>query len=265
MTTIATSTTPAWEGWRNFICTARVNECRGTDSFLFVPEDGGEIPPYEPGQYVSLRLPSVALGEKIARPYTISRMPGCGVIRLTIKEAIGADGVSEGVLSHIVHRTVKTGSTVELTAPTGGFVLDGGVKGEHPVVLIAGGIGISAIVPMLEALSTENPLRQVHVIYVARDGAHYPLRKELDEAVKGMPNAARAVFFTEPGADDQLGADFDAEGLPTPERMRSFCQDPDADFYVCGPEGFTEKMAAALRSISIIGPRIHTNSFGLGI
>lgn len=263
MTTL-TSNPLAWEGWKNFICTNRVHECRGTDSFYFAPEDGSDLPPFEPGQYVSLRLPSVVLGEKIARPYTISQMAGYGTLRLTVKEAIGADGITEGVLSHIIHRSVKIGSVVELTAPTGSFVLDK-LEEEHPIVFIAGGIGISAIVPMLEKLSTETPLRKIHVLYVARNGERYPLKKDLEEAVKGMPNAAKAVFFTQPGENDRLGVDFDAEGMLTPERIRSFCQDPDADFYVCGPEKFTEEMAEALRSISIIGPRIHTNSFGLGI
>ena len=254
---------PAWEGWKQFVCTNREHECDGTDSFYFLPADFSPCPEYQAGQYVCAQVDS-ALHGKVSRPYTISQAPGSGMIRLTIKEAIGTDGVSEGIVSHIIHRTVKVGSTVELSAPAGGFVLDD-FSAEHPLVLIAGGIGISAMLPMLEQLSTEAPLRRVHLLYVARNSANYPLRQEVKAAFAGLKNAAKGVFYTQPGEDDKIGVDYDAAGMITPDRMRSFCQDPDADFFICGPEGFTKDMAEALKSISIIEPRIHTNSFGLGI
>ncbi|WP_443743943.1 hypothetical protein [Sutterella sp.] len=84
-------------------------------------------------------------------------------------------------------------------ASTGTFVLDD-VKAESPIVLIAAGIGITPIVPMLEELATENPLRPVHFLYSTQNSAHYPLRKDVEAAIKGMPNAAKGVYFATPRA-----------------------------------------------------------------
>ena len=80
--------------------------------------------------------------------------------------------------------------------------------------------------------------------------------------MKGLPRGAKAVFFTKPGPDDHLGQDFDASGRITPASIRNFCQDPDADFYICGPASFMQDITAALRQIGVIEPRIHTESFG---
>ena len=79
-------------------------------------------------------------------------------------------------------------------SPTGGFALED-AKSEHPLVLIAAGIGITPMVPMLETLAVENPLRKVHFLYTTQNLAHYPLKKEVDAAIKGMPNAAKGIFF----------------------------------------------------------------------
>ena len=79
-----------------------------------------------------------------------------------------------------------------------------------------------------------------------------------------MPNAASAVFFTKPLEKDRIGVDYNAEGRISVDELRNFCQNPDADFYLCGPIPFMKSIAEALRSIGIIAPRIHSEAFGTG-
>ena len=180
-----------------------------------------------------------------------------------MKAIHGRAGAPDGLVSNHLHTHVHVGDVVEFSAPTGSFVIDE-LKAESPVVLIAAGIGITPMVPMLEELAVKNPLRRVHFLYSTQNLAHYPLKKEVDATVKGMPNAAKGVFFTEPGEDDHLGEDYDAVGRITVDRIRSFCQDPDADFYLCGPIDFMKEIAAGLKQIGVIAPRIHTEAFGTG-
>ncbi len=250
-----------WSGWRTFDCVNRVEECPGVVSFYFMPADGGQVPDYKAGEYVTLRVYVPGLQVLQPRQYTLSQAKGSGMLRITVKAIRAKDGAPAGVVSNQLVNTLKVGNQVELTAPTGTFVIDD-VKDDHPLVLIAAGIGITPMVAMLEELSTENPLRSVHFLYSTQNKAAYPLRDTVDAVMKGLPRGAKAVFFTKPGPDDHLGQDFDASGRITPASIRNFCQDPDADFYICGPASFMQDITAALRQIGVIEPRIHTESFG---
>lgn len=250
-----------WSGWRTFDCVNRVEECPGVVSFYFMPADGGQVPDYKAGEYVTLRVYVPGLQVLLPRQYTLSQAKGSGMLRITVKAIRAKDGAPAGVVSNQLVNTLKVGNQVELTAPTGTFVIDD-VKDDHPLVLIAAGIGITPMVAMLEELSTENPLRSVHFLYSTQNKAAYPLRDTVDAVMKGLPRGAKAVFFTKPGPDDHLGQDFDASGRITPASIRNFCQDPDADFYICGPASFMQDITAALRQIGVIEPRIHTESFG---
>ena len=250
-----------WSGWHTFDCVNRVEECPGVVSFYFMPADGGQVPDYKAGEYVTLRVYVPGLQVLQPRQYTLSQAKGSGMLRITVKAIRAKDGAPAGVVSNQLVNTLKVGNQVELTAPTGTFVIDD-VKDDHPLVLIAAGIGITPMVAMLEELSTENPLRSVHFLYSTQNKAAYPLRDTVDAVMKGLPRGAKAVFFTKPGPDDHLGQDFDASGRITPASIRNFCQDPDADFYICGPASFMQDITAALRQIGVIEPRIHTESFG---
>ena len=250
-----------WSGWRTFDCVNRVEDCPGVVSFYFMPADGGQVPDYKAGEYVTLRVYVPGLQVLQPRQYTLSQAKGSGMLRITVKAIRAKDGAPAGVVSNQLVNTLKVGNQVELTAPTGTFVIDD-VKDDHPLVLIAAGIGITPMVAMLEELSTENPLRSVHFLYSTQNKAAYPLRDTVDAVMKGLPRGAKAVFFTKPGPDDHLGQDFDASGRITPASIRNFCQDPDADFYICGPASFMQDITAALRQIGVIEPRIHTESFG---
>lgn len=216
-----------WSGWRPFECVNRVQESEDVVSFYFRPTDGGPVPNYLPGQYTTVRVFSKAMQIAQPRQYTLSQAAGSGMLRISVKLVLGTQGAPDGLVSSILHNRVKVGDVVELSAPTGGFALED-AKSEHPLVLIAAGIGITPMVPMLETLAVENPLRKVHFLYTTQNLAHYPLKKEVDAAIKGMPNAAKGIFFTQPGQADHLGVDYDAAGRITPANIRNFCQDPDA-------------------------------------
>ena len=233
-----------WSGWRPFECVNRVQESEDVVSFYFRPTDGGPVPSYLPGQYTTVRVFSKAMQIAQPRQYTLSQAAGSGMLRISVKLVLGTQGVPDGLVSSILHNRVKVGDVVELSAPTGGFALED-AKSEHPLVV-------------------ENPLRKVHFLYTTQNLAHYPLKKEVDAAIKGMPNAAKGIFFTQPGQADHLGVDYDAAGRITPANIRNFCQDPDADFFICGPIGFMQDVSKALKDIGVIPARIHTEVFGTG-
>ena len=146
-----------WSGWRPFECVNRVQESEDVVSFYFRPTDGGPVPNYLPGQYTTVRVFSKAMQIAQPRQYTLSQAAGSGMLRISVKLVLGTQGAPDGLVSSILHNRVKVGDVVELSAPTGGFALED-AKSEHPLVLIAAGIGITPMVPMLETLAVEIPV-----------------------------------------------------------------------------------------------------------
>ncbi|MEB0243967.1 nitric oxide dioxygenase, partial [Pseudomonas sp. 5C2] len=46
----------SWLGWRNFKIAKKVVESDEITSFYLAPVDGGDLPKYEAGQYISVRV-----------------------------------------------------------------------------------------------------------------------------------------------------------------------------------------------------------------
>ena len=229
-------------------CMSRREECRFGCSLTFVPADDKPLFDYSAGQFVRVLAP----GMSDAKPYVISQGAGSGFIRITV--LAGADGAMPAL------GLLEPGQTVEMSLPEGDFTPD--IRAEHPLVLLSEGAGIAAVVAILETLAVENPLRQVHVMHVAVSSETFALRSAYEMALKGMPNAAGAVFFTAPLGTDRQGAAFDAEGDIEPERLRNFCQDPDADFYLAGSAEMIGRLGPSLEGLGVIPARIHALALG---
>lgn len=237
--------------WRKYICANRKDEAVGVASYYFYPEDGGELPAYLPGQHVQLRA---SLSGKAFGPheYVISQAPGGALLRLTVKHYAGSDEIPSGIA---LYRGLQIGSAVELSAPFGSYTFD--PEEIHPVVMIGAGIGIAQLLPLLEMLATVNPVRDLHLLYSVQNSAAFALRSDVLGLFEGLHSFGKAIFYTHPLESDVIGRDYDAQGRISPERIRSFCQNPDADFWICGPADFVDMVKQALLSIGIIAPRLH--------
>lgn len=82
--------------------------------------------------------------------------------------------------------------------------------------------------------------------------------------LRACPTLPRGFSSPSRARPDHLGVDYDAAGRITPANIRNFCQDPDADFFICGPIGFMQDVSKALKDIGVIPARIHTEVFGTG-
>ena len=49
---------------------------------------------------------------------------------------------------------------------------------------------------MIESIAEENPFRAVHFLYSTQNSESCPLLDEVLAALGGMPNSAKAIFFT---------------------------------------------------------------------
>ncbi|GAA0202722.1 cytochrome P450/oxidoreductase [Cytobacillus oceanisediminis] len=116
----------------------RVEVSEGVVALTLTSRDGAELPAWEPGAHVDL-----VLGDGVVRQYSLSGDPAdrtsyrIGVLR----EPAGRGG------SVAVHDTLRPGSRVDVRGPRNHFVLEPAQR----YVFIAGGIGITPILPMVRA------------------------------------------------------------------------------------------------------------------
>jgi ferredoxin-NADP reductase len=106
-------------------------------SLLLRPTDGGELPPWTPGAHIDLLLtPS------LTRQYSLCGSPAdSGSWRIGVLR----DPHSRGGSRH-VHDLLETGSRVRVRGPRNHFPLVGAPR----YLFIAGGIGVTPMLPMIE-------------------------------------------------------------------------------------------------------------------
>lgn len=163
-----------WPGFRTFRVERKVAEdaAQSVCSFYLVPEDGRPLPPFLPGQFLTFRLdlPRATGGvEHAVRCHSLSDSPKAGNYRISIKRVPPTAGsaVPPGRSSGYFHDQVAAGSLLQVRAPAGRFCLD---RSDAPVVLIAGGIGITPLLSILNWCVAEQPRREVWLFYGVRDG-----------------------------------------------------------------------------------------------
>ncbi|WP_411574982.1 globin domain-containing protein [Streptomyces fradiae] len=236
--------------WREWTVVERRAETGDTVSFLVRPADGAPAPLARAGQYVSVRV-RMPDGVHQLRQYSLSSAPGEEVRRITVKRVTG-DGAPDGEVSNLLHRTVRAGDTLTLSAPFGDVVLD---ESDAPLVLVSAGIGCTPMVGMLEHLAATGSTRPVTVLHADRSPASHALRADTDRLVRELPDA-RAAFWYEVDAHEQPGARtglMDVDGLDVPA---------DASVYLCGPLAFMREVRTRLLRDGVPARNIRYEVFG---
>jgi MOSC domain-containing protein YiiM len=70
-----TSGPPAWPGLRPFRITERVPESRSIASFVLEPVDGEPLPPFRPGQFLTVRVQPAGSERALLRSFSLSAAP----------------------------------------------------------------------------------------------------------------------------------------------------------------------------------------------
>jgi MOSC domain-containing protein YiiM len=161
-------------GWTGFRPLRVERVVRESPSVVSVHLTGDHLPPYRAGQYLTVRVPGSAV-----RSYSLSSASNGSGYRISVKR--------EGLASRYIHEQLTAGTTLDVAAPRGEFVLE---ANDGPVVLVSGGIGITPVLAMLHTLAGERP-RPVWWIHVTRDPA---FTAEVDELLDTLPEAHRHVY-----------------------------------------------------------------------
>ena len=249
----AVSPPPAWPGFRPLTVTAIEPESDSVVSVRLADPAGPAVPAAQPGQFLTLRLPAGPGGQPVLRSYSLSGAPGADSYRVSVKRE------PHGVASQYIHSRLRAGDQVEVAAPRGTFLLQ---PGRTPVLLISAGVGATPVLAMLHALAAERSSRDIWWLHGARSRAAEPFAAESRSLLAGLARGHRHICFSHPGPGDVAGDDYQTAGRLTPDVLAELDLPRDADAYLCGPAGFMAEVSAALASLGIAGPRVHTEIFG---
>ena len=196
-------------------------------------ERGGELPAFQPGAHVEIDVPH--RGGPLVRHYSLVSDPaerGSYTIAVLLAER------SRGG-SAFLHHDVRVGDSLTASEPRSEFALRPGV--DH-VVLLAGGIGITALLGMARELVRAGRSFELH--YAARAPEELVFRPELE--AMGVP---RCRYYA-PGRGS----------LDLPDLLSR--TPPGAHVYVCGPRGLIEATREAAGRLAWEEGRVHRESFG---
>lgn len=195
-----------------------------------------------PGQFVRLRFLTKD-GWWQSHPFSLSAPVDGQRLRITAK-AVGDH--TSGLAG------VKAGAKVYLAGPYGALTAER--RRNSKVLLVAGGIGITPLLPLLRTLEAESG--ELTLIYRASDERSLALSHEV-EAAAARTNATVHYVLGPRGATEQ------ADPL-TAERLAALVPDLEQhDVFLCGPTGLVEKVTAALRSRGVSQHSIHVEQFAL--
>ena len=178
-----------WTGWRAFRVARREAESSEITSFYLEPADGGQVPGYQPGQYVSVRLYVPELGLMQPRQYSLSDAPGQGRLRISVKREPGVAGAPAGRVSNALHDRLQVGGVLDVAPPQGDFQLR--EAGGAPVVLLSGGVGLTPMVSMLNHLVRADDGRQIRFVHGCRNRDAHAMRDHVNTIAAGRAMCAR--------------------------------------------------------------------------
>ncbi|MCV7381337.1 oxygenase [Mycobacterium alsense] len=179
-------------------------------------------PKYKPGQFAQLQVP----GTTAWRNYSYAHASGDGaelefVIRL----------LPDGEMSNYLRDRARPGDRIALRGSKGNFYLRPVVR---PVILVAGGTGLSAILAIAESLEggTAHPVHLLYGVTSVEDLCKLDELKALERRVAGLE---LHVIVARPDAE------WDGRtGLVTDLLDERMLAGGDADVYLCGPGAMVE-------------------------
>jgi uncharacterized protein len=244
--------------YRKFIVDKVVQESESARSFYLRPADNGPLEPYLPGQHLPVKL--VVGDAPIYRCYTLSDCFKPTHYRLTIKRAPPMSaGHSGGQMANHFHDELYAESVVEAQAPAGNFFLD--VNGKAPLALIAGGIGITPMISMVNACLEQSSQREIYIVYAVRNSASHAFRQFLHQIARKHANVHLTVLYSQPGSRDVEGDDFDYVGRLDIDKLRHILPHFDMQFYICGPDAMMASLSGSLITAGVPADHINVEHF----
>jgi len=254
-----------WEGFRTLVVKRKVPESETITSYYLAPKDGEPLPGFLPGQFLTFRLQVSGHPRPVLRTYSLSDSPNHpDYYRVSIKRLAPPDDPPElpaGLSSSYFHDHIGPGSELCAKSPRGKFHLD--PADDTPVVLLSGGVGLTPMISMLNAIVESGSERTVWFVHGSRNSREHAMGEHVRRLAAEYDNVHVHTRYSQPLPEDVNGRDYDSRGHVDMALLKSL---PPAayDFYLCGPTRFMKSLYNGLLGWGVPEGRIYYEFFGPG-
>ena len=256
------ATPGGWNGYQSFVVAGKVAESEIVSSFYLRPANGGDLPEFKPGQYITVKVDHPETPTS-PRNYSLSDRPGVEHFRISVKrEPSLTFGAPEGLISNYLHDAVEEGDLLQIGPPCGEFTLDPATVGDRPIVLLAGGIGVTPLLSMLKSLAHHKVDVPVHFVQAARNSRVHALADEVRHVAAERANIHAHFRYDDPLSDDLSAGRCDSAGFVDMDLVSEFDPSFEAEYYFCGPKPFMAGIHQGLTARGVHASRIHFEFFG---
>lgn len=198
------------------------------------------------GQFMPVRIR--VDGRELTRCYSISSAPAVqGYLEISVKR--------QGVVSNALHATARPGSLLTIRQAAGSFTFPAG--DDRPIVLIAGGIGVTPLMSMLRHAVMTEPGRPISLLYGVHTECDFAFRDEIECLARRHPQfRLRLAAATGTTTSRVYPGRIDASLLKAivPDLAHSIS-------FVCGPTPMIESMKALLANEGVPASQIRHEVF----
>ena len=256
-----------WSGYRKFRVARKVVEAPGVVSLHLAPHDRKPLPGYRPGQFVTLQLRPSGDARPLVRCYSLSNVPSPDHFRITVKKMLApesAPAAPPGRASSFVCDLVAEGDLLDVKAPAGNFCAD--LVRRAPLVLVAGGVGITPLITMLNAVASRGFDREVWLFYGERRPQALLWVDELERLAAQHGDLLRVYTCLSRAGEAELPAEGSSihyrTGRVTVDLLRRLLPSSNYTFHVCGPPAMLEQVTHDLRAWGVPDDRVRIEAFG---
>ena len=198
------------------------NACAKT--FVFKKADGGALPYFRAGQYLSLKLDLD--GSRVSRPYYISSDPKDA---LEGRIAVSVRANPGGFAADRILSELKVGDTVTASAPEGNFYYDE-LRDAKSVLALAGGSGITPFLSMARAIRDGIEDFSLTILFGSRMRETVLFADEFEEITAACPKVKVVHILSDEEAEGY------EHGFITAELIRKYAPEGEYSIFLCGPE-----------------------------
>jgi len=256
-----------WHGFREakLVSTESVAEDCLRLGFAFAQDN--VLPDYQPGQHIVLSLTDSSDGTEIIRCYSLvgaATDPQRKAYFITVRRRTAPLEQPKwlpGRMSNLLHNLSKADSKVKIMAPKGRFILP--IEGSEPIIMIAGGIGITPFLCYLETMAALNKSRRLHLVIIHRNGVTHAYADRINELLGKISGSSKLIFYTRPRPSERLGVDYDRVGRFNADDLLPLDIDRGkALFFHCGPAAMMKSVNSMLHQEGIKSTHIFSEAFG---
>ena len=226
---------------------AALDEANDIKTFRLLRPDGFD---FSAGQFVPVRVRID--GKPHVRCYSVSSSPETqGYLEISVRR--------QGAVSTMLHATLRTGTVLTVGRPAGTFVYPAG--DDRPIVLVAGGIGITPLLSMLRHAVASEPSRPIALLYSARSENDLAFLSELRLVAERHPQVRIGITLTRPASATRWRT-----GRIDHSMVQQYVTHPEHSiFCLCGPAQMIADTTTLLQGLGVPSGQIRSEHFELAV